>query len=119
MGFRSTFTTLDYNIRWPDWFVNKYAETVHFPNAGRGGIRSLGEYKTYGVWSELHTDIQKAIDWADTGIDTFIVAFLHECGGITRCRITPTSITWSEPATWKATDGVEHWYCYSCSDFTE
>lgn len=116
MGFRSTFTTSDYAIQWPDWFVNKYSDTVHFPENNTGALHSFRECKTYGVWANLHTDIQEAIPWDIVGIYKFVIVFLHECDGITRCSITQTAITWSEPETWERTSGVGHLYCYGCSD---
>lgn len=33
-----------------------------------------------------------------------------------RCQIGKDSIKWSEPETWRETQGVEHSYCYGCSD---
>ena len=115
MGFRSTFTTEDLYIEWPQWFRDKYAEDIWFSEDGRSPLHPIVEGKTYGVWSELHTDIQRAIDWEDK-IDRFVLVFLHECGGITRCQIEKDKIKWSEPTEWLQTDGVEHDYCYRCSD---
>ena len=69
MGFRSTFTTSDYSIKWPEWFKEKYRDTVAFRENGVGALHSIFEYKTYMTWGELHTDIQKAIDWNDFGED--------------------------------------------------
>jgi len=127
MGFRSTFTTEDCNrIEWPDWFVNKYSCAVWFneisngftpmPRVPRGTISSKNEQKAYGFLDELHLDIQKAIQWDALDIESFILVFLHECGGITRCQIERDKIKWSEPASWRVTDGVEHDTCYGCSD---
>ena len=115
MGFRSTFTTQDYHIKWPQWFLDKYAKNIWFTKDSIGPLHSICEGKTYQKWNELHTDIQSAIDW-DGGLDKFILVYLHECGGITRCQIMKDNIIWSEPEGWRTTDGVEHSYCYGCSD---
>ena len=45
MGFRSTFTTQDYSIKWPDWFREKYAGLISFPIYPDGAIHSIGEEK--------------------------------------------------------------------------
>lgn len=116
MGFRSTFTTECYSIEWPDWFVEKYKEWVHFPGDRKGSISSSTEGKTYGIFEDLHSDIQKVIDWEWLSPLNFVLVYLHECGGITRCQIERDRIVWSEPDGWRETDGVCHDYCYGCSD---
>jgi len=115
MGFRSTFTTSDYSIKWPEWFREKYSNTVSFRENDIGALHSIFECKTYMTWDELHTDIQKAIDWNEFN-SNFVLIYLHECGGITRCQIDKYAITFTEPADWRKSDGVEHSYCYGCSD---
>lgn len=115
MGFRSTFTTQDYAIKWPEWFRDKYAGFISFAVGGTGPIHPIREGKTYGAWENLHTDIQKAIDWNEHKVK-FILVYLHECGGITRCQIEQDSIKWTEPDGWASTDGVTHEYCSGCSD---
>lgn len=114
MGFRSTFVTEDSLVAWPDWFVEKYASTINFHAEKKGSISSNAEWKTYGIWAELHKDIQKLIDWDNR--ENFVMVFLHECGGITRCQIEKDVIKWSEPTGWRASNWVEHDYCYGCSD---
>jgi hypothetical protein len=116
MGFRSTFTTLDFPIEWPDWFREKYASNIHFPVDGTGTLSSKREAKTYWTLSELHTDIQRAIVWDEFMPKNFVLVYLHECGGITRCQIGRDRIVWSEPSGWRISEGVEHSYCYGCSD---
>jgi len=118
MGFRSTFTTQHYAIQWPQWFLDKYAGAIWFTEDGIGPLHSVREDKTYDRWKELHTDIQRAIDWTDErrAPDNFVLVYLHECGGITRCQIEKDAIKWSEPDDWRITEGVEHKYCYGCSD---
>ena len=77
MGFRSTFTTQDYNIAWPQWFIDKYARDVWFADDAKGAIHSKHEGKTHMLWCDLLPDIQRAIDW-DGRIKHFVVLFLHE-----------------------------------------
>ena len=113
MGFRSTFTTLDYPIVWPSWFREKYKGDICFPENNCGALHSIKEAKSYGVWVTLHEDIQQAIDW-DSLNQPFVLVYLHECGGVTRCQIGRTHIIWSEPKTWNVTDGVTHSYCGEC-----
>ena len=115
MGFRSTFTTQDYNIEWPQWFREKYADTIWFTEDGFGPLHSIRESKISMQWEELSIDIQRAIDWSNAP-DNFVLVYLHECGGVTRCQIEKHAIKWSEPKGWRATEGVEHEYCYGCSD---
>ena len=115
MGFRSTFTTEDYAIQWPQWFREKYAGAIWFTEDGIGPLHSVREAKTYMRWETLHEDIQRAIDWSKLS-QNFVLVYLHECGGITRCQIAKDAIKWSEPETWRTTEGVEHHYCYCCSD---
>lgn len=115
MGFRSTFTTQDYGIQWPQWFREKYAGVIWFTGEGKGPLHSVREAKTYLLWGDLPTDIQRAIDWSNP-LKNFVLVYLHECGGITRCQIEKDAIKWSEPEGWCITEGVEHNYCYGCSD---
>lgn len=114
MGFRSVFTTEHTNVVWPDWFREKYSSTVRFPLGNYGPLSAECEAKTYGVWADLPDDIQKAIDWEKR--EQFVLVYLHECGGVTRCRIEKGAIKWTEPLTWQLTDMCTHEYCYGCSD---
>lgn len=117
MGFRSTFTTQDYPLRWPDWFQEKYRDFITFPPTGVGGIYSRQECKTYGVWTDLEKDIQQAIVWQDHCHNfRFVLVYLHECGGITRVQISKDHIFYSEPDGWSLVEGVTHSYCHGCSD---
>ena len=119
MGFRSVFITESWgSILWPDWFLEKYALWVN--DDKKGLIASRGEEKAPGKWFDLPGDIQKALNWG--GLDTphrLVLIFLHECGGITRCQISKGAILWSEPDGWRKTSGIEHSYCYNCSDHPE
>ena len=113
MGFRSTLTTFSYYGEWPQWFREKY--TDGFLVQDHGPLLSLFEHKKYGWYKNLHEDIQRAIDWEYRAYQ-FVLVYLHECGGITRCQIEKDAIKWSEPLTWRLTDGITHEYCYGCSD---
>lgn len=113
MGFRSTFVSEDFSIAWPDWFIAKYAGGVHFPPSRNGAISSVCERKFYD--DTFVEDVRRAIDWGDFDGE-FVIVFLHECGGITRCQIERNRIVWSEPDTWRVTDQITHSYCYGCSD---
>lgn len=116
MGFRSTFTTEDYTIKWPAWFIEKYGKHIWFAREDCGALHSKGEAKTYGLWEPLPEDIQRAVNWESFGLEWFVLVYLHECGGITRCQIGKDSIVWSEPQEWQVTEGVTHDYCYGCSN---
>lgn len=117
-GFHSTFVTDDAGLLWPEWFRSKYKGVVNFPSgSGRGPISSCRESAVSDRWEELHTDIQTVLTCASNQRHkiTFLV-YVHECGGITKCSISDNEIKWSEPSAWKRTNGVEHDYCYGCSD---
>lgn len=113
MGFRSSFVSMTFNIKWPDWFIEKYKDTIHFKETHVGPILSKSETKTYCKWADLPEDIQKSIDWDDFRLD-FPVIYLHECGGITKCVISKDKITWFEPIDFIKTEGISHYYCGDC-----
>lgn len=121
MGFRSTVTSLDHCVKWPQWFVEKYTALLHFEKGADNPLSSRFEAKTYGILENLHTDVQQCLNeqtgwrWEDRDIP-FVFVYLHECGGITRCEVTKKEIKWSEPLSWRRTDGVNHAYCNGCSD---
>lgn len=115
MGFRSVFIAADHYLTiWPDWFLAKWGEACHFAE-GRGAFASKRECKAYVTWRELPADVQRAVDWDADG-PNFVIVFLHECGGVTRCQIMRDRIIWSEPTGWEQTDGITHDYCYGCSN---
>lgn len=116
MGFRSTFITEDCGIQWPHWFISKWDHLIWFRENGIGVFSSKFEKKCYGDtgFMGLPEDIQLAINWENH--QRFILVFLHECGGITRCQIHKDSILWSEPVEWLKEEGIMHDYCYGCSD---
>lgn len=114
MGFRSTFTTTDLPIHWPRWFREKYQTSIFVPEVG--ALHSRREYKVYGPsWENLVEDVQRAIPWkewiAKGNHLTFVLVFLHECGGITKVHIHPDRITWLEPDEWhQQPDEIGHGY---------
>lgn len=115
MGFRTTFVTEDIAVCWPAWFKEKYATSIVF-DAQRGQLASRGEFKLYGAWENLEGDIQKAIEWLPSDPPPFVIIFLHECGGVSRCEITKDKIVWTEPTDWRIVPGPTHASCYGCSD---
>lgn len=118
MGFRSTFTISDWGIDWPAWFVEKYKSHVFFNDDRRGTIAAKAERKDYYTFKTLTQDIQRAVSWDDLWNKRhhppIMLVYLHECGGITRCRITRDEIQWTQPDGWEEIDGVEHHYCSHC-----
>ena len=114
MGFLSTFTVEHKGLVWPDWFKEKYAKYLTFSMDSM--IAPVREMKMYmPPLSELPEDIRRAIDW-EGNVVIFVMCFLHECEGITRCHITRDAIRWSEPTAWAEVEEVSHHYCYGCSD---
>jgi hypothetical protein len=119
MGFRSTFTSTDLGGPWPQWFLEKWAGDFWFRDRG-GPLAPIRESVVYGRWDALPGDIQRVLK--ETGgwrARPFVLLFLHECGGVSRCQIDPVAIRWSEPRRWEGTSGVTHDYCYGCSDVRE
>lgn len=115
MGFRSTLITESFAAKEvPSWFTKKYPHLVS--SNGVFPISSKFEAKFYGMLESEETfiDLQKII--VSVGLKKLIVVLLHECGGITRVKITHNTITADEPTEWKKVDEVEHYYCYGCSD---
>ncbi len=118
MGFRSTFTTQDYHIAWPAWFIEKYQDSVYIPEGGAGPLHSKHECKIYYTWPDLLEDMQQAIDWDGkyVNLESLVLIFLHECGGLTRYQIFRDRIAGSEPYAWQEAGRPTHHYCYGCSD---
>lgn len=114
MGFRSTFVTQNAALLWPEWFVNKYKNSINFPY-DVCELSSKYECKEYSQWSELCTDIQKCFIELDRKPSSYaVLVFVHECTGITRVMISNNKIIYLEPITWVLTKGCTHNYCYSC-----
>lgn len=118
MGFRSNFITEYTGDEIPQWFLDKYPNYVYSEYQGKKefSIAQLFESKFYDSFEEdeRFTDIQKVLK--EIGLDDIVVILLHECGGITRVKITHDTITAREPIEWKEVGNVEHNYCYRCSD---
>lgn len=125
MGFRSNFITEDMRgVEVPRWFVEKYPDHRPWHNAETDKyyfpIVQPWESKFYRRLdeTEVFKDIQKILqEHPDKNWSAEIaLILLHECGGITRVKITRDSITGREPTAWKEVENVEHDYCYGCSD---
>ncbi len=110
MGFRSVFITSDDNVHWPNWFVEKYSNSVYFNERGVGCISSKFESKaTYSIVE----DIQAALGSQNF---PFYITFLHECGGITKVNFVDGNVIYCTPEDWHHDGGFMHSYCYGCSD---
>jgi hypothetical protein len=121
MGFRSNFITENMGYEIPVWFIDEYPHYAYSQNTeGKKTLAfaQLYESKFYLPLKEdkRFTDIQKVLQ--ETKQNELVVILLHECGGITRVKITQDSITAREPKIWKEVNNVEHSYCYGCSDKT-
>ena len=124
MGFRSTFVTEDCVFPWPEWFRDKYADSIMFgrdashEKAKYGcAIASRREFKTYHTFTCLEDDIQKVMIEADHEYSKRVrLVWLHECGGITLVYITREKIIFQEPHDFWEVDDCAHSYCYGCSD---
>lgn len=92
MGYRSTFCTTDHGNYWPQWFYDKYKETVHFNMREKfvngewtkemfpmGNISAINEMKMYGAWIDLVNDIKRALTELPSHPD-FFMTVLHEDG---------------------------------------
>lgn len=113
--FRCSFVSCDQGaVVWPDWFLSKYRSSIAFKPSGAGQIASLAHGKHYGVWLDLADDVQKAIDWrAYEGL--FVIVFLFECDGVSRCLIWKDRIEWTEPRGWRAVPYPSHESNDGCS----
>jgi hypothetical protein len=121
MGFRTTFVTehTAYNTPLPEWFTDKYPNWSYNGEKNCLGFAQVYESKFYDKFSEdeRFLDIQKVLK--ELKLTDIVIVLLHECGGITRVKITQNSISAREPKDWKEVEQVEHDYCYGCSDFKE
>lgn len=120
MGFRSTMTTGDLRLDIPQDFLDKHPYLMCKKLDDGRNVLPLtlkSEIKFYYAFedTELFKDIQKLI--IDQSFNSTIdLVLLHECGGITKVEISKDSIVGIEPTHWKRVTGVEHNYCYGCSD---
>ena len=122
MGFRSTLVSEDFGQVAPDWFIEKYDWLSFSSWNGKTciGISSVNERKFYAEFenTELFIDLQRVLKELKMK-SVYTVVLLHECGGITLVKISQDEIYGREPLTWKEVKGVEHDYCYGCSDLPE
>lgn len=126
MGFRSNLVSLvsedHINHPLPEWFIEKYKHVLHFNDRKTFAFSTKYETKEYGdALGSLLSDIQKAINWDEAGTDHIIVAYLHECGGVTKAYVRQHDITYAEPTGWEIVDEVQHGYgcghgCPSCRE---
>ena len=123
MGFRTTFTSEDYYLPLPKWFVKKYKGRINMYKNSKGNmdfpISSVVERKFYdGKDDELFIDLQKVLNESkETRLDDFQICLFHECGGITKVHIGGDFIRFYEPrGEWIEVDDITHDYCYGCSD---
>lgn len=118
MGFRSTMITDHAQYGWetPEWFREKYP----WLNAERFPLSSKAEVKFYSCVAQepVFVDMQKLLRERENPPDEIIAALVHECGGITRVKITKESITAKIPTEWEDKEDTGHDYCYGCSDLT-
>lgn len=122
MGFRSNFIAGISGYTVSEWFKEKYPNwTFHGEEGSQRCFAQLFETKFYSKFAEdeRFIDIQKMLKESDWGGDEIVIVLLHECGGITRVSVKRDSITAQEPEMWKKVEGVEHDYCYGCSDISQ
>ena len=124
MGFRSNFITEDMHYEVPQWFCDKYPDHWIWRNHEGKAFTPIAqpyESKFYNSLNdtEIFQDIQKVlVEQKELNGDSdpgLVLILIHECGGITRVTITPTSISGREPVGWKDVESVGHDYCYGCS----
>lgn len=102
MGYRSTFVTEDLYVPIPDWFVEKWKDSVHFGVTAYEGekvisfpISSKWERKFYsGAEEELFIDLARVLkECKESYVNRLKLALMHEDGLIDRVIITPHKIT--------------------------
>lgn len=121
MGFRSSFITTDLGPDLPPWFLEKWGNWWNFYTSrdGKRGFPISSPFeRKMGQFADWHTDLQKVLREADYQ-HPIILAWLHECGGITRVEIHKDRILFSEPDGWTSVDYCGHSYCDGCSDHPE
>ncbi len=107
MGYRSTFVSEHIYVSLPEWFVEKYKNSVNFyvrPEGLYGGgageltmpISSKYERKFYSsAEEEIFVDLSKVLRELDEKehIRNIRIALMHEDGEIDRVTITPKKVT--------------------------
>ena len=120
MGFRSTMTTGNWALTIPNEFLSKYPYINAYRNEADGTyhlpLTLTHEIKFYNSFEEtdILKDIQKLM--IEQKVEDIDLVLLHECGGITKVIIYQDKIVGMEPTEWKKVEGVEHNYCYGCSE---
>lgn len=118
MGFRSNLIAECSGYTIPQWFKEKY-NTWNFHETNQTCFAQLYESKFYSsfVEDERFIDVQKMlVENTIWGGKEIIMILLHECGGVTKVKVTKTDITAIEPTAWKTVKEVEHDYCHGCSE---
>ena len=88
----------------PEWFVSKWQDAVHFGAGNRLPLSSKIGAKAHGYWSMFEQDLQKAYPWEENPSSSFItLVYLHECGGLTRVEIGAEQIRYHDPTGWRKT----------------
>ena len=106
MGYRTTFVSEHLYIPIPDWFLEKYQDSVHFyirPAGLHGGgegsltfpISSQYERKFYsGAEDELFLDIARVLrNSKEKLIRDINIVLMHEDGEVDRVIVEPNKVT--------------------------
>lgn len=96
MSFKCTFTSQNYSITWPNWFIEKYQDRIYFYPDKKGPISSINTIKIHKKWTKnLIKDIQQCILFKHND-DVFHVVFVHESGKVLLCTISQDTISWKD-----------------------
>ena len=118
MGIRCTFVTSFYGPRLPDWFVEKWRDTVSFDSyANSFGFPLASKIRTKAHRVGIIEDIQRVLQETDDGKRQHKIDFvyLHECAGITHIRISKDEVMYFEPTAWKEVEDADgHQHYSSC-----
>ena len=115
MGFRCTFITgWPGPTKLPNWFVEKWRDSVNFGSEDRFPLSS--KQRTKANWGGIVEDIHKAVQETDYRLPVELI-FVHECSGVTRVEISRDQIIYSEPTGWRRVkDAYDHHLGDSCYD---
>lgn len=95
MGSLTHFTAIHYNFIPPSWLVERWDRFVSFGEviSSRAGMKG---------WSEFETDLQRAMkeQWVKGNEPRAVMAYLHECGNVTRSDLRIDEIHYSSPVSW-------------------
>lgn len=107
----------------PRSFLDRYRYIRGVTNGETGKtylpLASVVEAKFYSSFedTQMFKDIQEILNNSEHSEYKINLILLHECGGITKVEIHKDKIIGMEPTAWKPVQGVEHYYCYGCSDY--